>query len=151
MRQNNLNPTLLPTIVPETDKRYEPFPLTDMQHAFWVGRSGVFELGNVANHGYYEIEGKNLDLDRLNKGLQKLIDRHDMLRAIVLPDGRQQVLENVPSYQIPVLDLRGKEAGEIETELAAIRDRSRLRPHRRKNSGDRIIRAIARLLVKSPR
>lgn len=121
--QNNLNPTLLPIVVPEPDKRYEPFPLTDMQHAFWVGRSGVFELGNVANHGYYEIEGKNLDLDRLNKGLQRLIDRHDMLRAIVLPDGRQQVLETVPLYEIAVLDLRDKNEQEIETELAAIRDR----------------------------
>lgn len=123
LRQNNLNPTLLPIVVPEPDKRYEPFPLTDMQHAFWVGRSGVFELGNVANHGYYEIEGKNLDLDRLNKGLQKLIDRHDMLRAIVLPDGRQQVLATVPPYQIAVLDLRGKDETEIESKLAAIRDR----------------------------
>ncbi len=78
MRQNNLNFTSLPTIVPEPDQRYEPFPLTDMQHAFWMGRSGVFELGNVANHGYYEIEGKNLDLARLNAGLQKLIARHQM-------------------------------------------------------------------------
>ena len=122
LRQNNGNSAVLPTIVPELDRRYEPFPLTDMQHAFWVGRSGVFELGNVANHGYYEIEGKNLDLSKLNAALQRLIDRHDMLRAIVLPDGRQQVLETVPPYQIPVLDLRGKE-GEVKTELAAIRDR----------------------------
>ncbi|WP_036486315.1 non-ribosomal peptide synthetase [Myxosarcina sp. GI1] len=123
LRQNKSNPTALPTIVPESDKRYEPFPLTDMQHAFWVGRSGVFELGNVANHGYYEIEGKNLDLDRLNTTLQRLIDRHDMLRAIVLPDGRQQVLKTVPTYEIPVLDLRDKEEPEVKTELAAIRDR----------------------------
>ncbi len=123
LRQNNAYTAALPTIISETDKRYEPFPLTDMQHAFWVGRSGVFELGNVANHGYYEIEGKNLDLARLDRGLQTLIDRHDMLRAIVLPDGQQQVLATVTPYQIVVLDLRGKEKGEIESELAAIRDR----------------------------
>ncbi|MGL4618100.1 amino acid adenylation domain-containing protein [Chroococcidiopsis sp.] len=123
LRQNSLNHTTLPTIVPEPYNRYEPFPLTDMQHAFWMGRSGVFELGNVANHGYYEIEGKNLDLERLNAGLQKLIDRHDMLRAIVLPDGQQQILETVPPYQIEVLDLRGKEQKEIESEIEIIRDR----------------------------
>ena len=121
--QNSFNQTALPTIVPELDQRYEPFPLTDMQHAFWVGRSGVFELGNVANHGYYEIEGKNLDIERLNRGLQKLIDRHDMLRAIVLPDGRQQILETVLPYQIEVLDLRSKDENVIDSELAAIRDR----------------------------
>jgi amino acid adenylation domain-containing protein len=123
LRQNSLIPTALPTIVPEPNKRYEPFPLTDMQHAFWVGRSGVFELGNVANHGYYEIEGENLDLERLNRGLQKLIDHHDMLRAIVLPDGQQQILETVPPYQIEVLDLRGKDQNEVESELEIIRDR----------------------------
>jgi pyochelin synthetase len=122
LRQNNLNSTILPTIIPEPDKIYEPFPLTDMQHAFWVGRSGVFELGNVANHGYYEIEGKNLDLARLNRGLQKLIDRHGMLRAIVLPDGQQQILETVPPYQIKVLDLQGQDQNAIASELAAIRD-----------------------------
>ncbi len=123
LRQNKLNPPILPTIIPEPDKIYEPFPLTDMQHAFWLGRSGVFELGNVANHGYYEIEGKNLDLARLNGGLQKLIDRHEMLRAVVLPDGQQQILETVPPYQIKVLDLQGQDQNAIASELAAIRDR----------------------------
>jgi len=123
LRQNSLNYDALPSIVPEPERGYEPFPLTDMQHAFWVGRSGVFELGNVANHGYYEIEGKNLDLERLNAGLQKLIDRHDMLRAIILPDGQQQILKTVPPYQIEVLDLRGQDENAIASEIAAIRDR----------------------------
>ncbi|MFP5270440.1 non-ribosomal peptide synthetase [Coleofasciculus sp.] len=113
----------LPKIVPAPDQRYEPFPLTDMQHAFWVGRSGVLELGNVANHGYYEIEGKDLNLDRLNQTLQQLIERHDMLRAIVLPDGQQQILQTVPAYQIEVLDLRGKDAEIVTEKIQAIRDR----------------------------
>ncbi len=113
--------TALPTIEPAPNQRYEPFPLTDMQHAFWVGRSGVLELGNVANHGYYEIEGNNLDLKRLNPALQKLIERHDMLRAVVLPDGQQQVLQKVPPYQIEVLDLRGKDDKAVTAQIEAIR------------------------------
>ena len=28
--------------------RHEPFPLTDIQQAYWVGRSDAFELGNVS-------------------------------------------------------------------------------------------------------
>ncbi|NEQ81120.1 MAG: non-ribosomal peptide synthetase, partial [Moorea sp. SIO2I5] len=113
--------TSLPAVVPAPDSRYEPFPLTDMQYAFWVGRSGVFELGSVANHGYYEIEGHDLDPERLNWALQKVIERHDMLRAVVLPDGQQQVLEQVPPYQIEVLDLRGKEDKTVTSEIEAIR------------------------------
>ncbi|OWY64818.1 non-ribosomal peptide synthetase [cyanobacterium TDX16] len=125
LRQSDVNTssTDLPAIVPAPDWRYEPFPLTDMQHAFWVGRSGVFELGHVANHGYYEIESHNLDLERLNWALQQLIDRHDMLRAVVLPDGRQQILKQVPAYQIEVLDLSGQDEAFVKSQLEEIRDR----------------------------
>lgn len=112
----------LPAIAPAPESRYEPFPLTDMQHAFWIGRSGVLQLGNVSNHGYYEIEGVTLDLERLNITLQQLIERHDMLRAIVLPDGQQRILKEVPPYQIQVIDLRGKEQAVIDAQLEAIRE-----------------------------
>jgi pyochelin synthetase len=112
----------LPMLVPAPESRYEPFPLTDMQHAFWIGRSGILELGGVSNHGYYEIEGGDLDVDRLNIALQRLIDRHDMLRAVVLPDGQQQILQKVPLYQMPVVDLRGKAESEIAAGLAAMRE-----------------------------
>jgi amino acid adenylation domain-containing protein len=115
--------TALPAIVPAPELRYEPFPLTDMQHAFWVGRSGVLELGSVGNHGYYEIEGNNLNLERLNWALQKLIERHDMLRAVVLPDGQQQILEQVPPYPFEVLDLTSQDAEFVKIQLEAIRQR----------------------------
>lgn len=125
LHQNNMSASdaSLPKVVPAPESRYEPFPLTDMQHAFWVGRSGVLELGTVANHGYYEIEGHDLDLEQLNWALQKSIERHDMLRAVVLPDGQQQVLKQVPPYQIEVLDLREQEDHVVASEIDAIRQR----------------------------
>ncbi|WP_449417843.1 non-ribosomal peptide synthetase [Phormidium nigroviride] len=125
LRQNSMSAssTSLPVINPAPGLRYEPFPLTDMQHAFWVGRSGVLDLGTVANHGYYEIECHGLDLERLNAALPQLIERHDMLRAIVLPDGQQQVLKQVPVYQMEVLDLREQEKEVVTSEIEAIRDR----------------------------
>lgn len=112
----------LPPLIRYPEDRYQPFPLTDLQHAYWVGRLGVMELGNVANHGYYEIEGRGLDVDRLNCALQYLIDRHDMLRAIILPDGRQQVLERVPAYEMAVLDLRDASSTESDRAIATIRE-----------------------------
>ncbi|MEQ8973608.1 MAG: amino acid adenylation domain-containing protein [Coleofasciculus sp. C1-SOL-03] len=119
----SVSSTALPTIVPAPEQRYEPFPLTDMQYAFWVGRSGILELGNVANHGYYEIEGKDLNVEGLNWALQQLIERHDMLRVVVLPDGQQQVQKTVPPYQMKVVDLRGKTENVVGETLADIRDR----------------------------
>ena len=32
------------------------FPLTELQHAYWAGRSGAFAMGNIACHAYLETE-----------------------------------------------------------------------------------------------
>jgi amino acid adenylation domain-containing protein len=108
-------------LLPDRRKRFEPFPLTDIQRAYYVGRSGDFDLGNVACHAYYEVESLYLDLPRLALAFRKIIERHDMLRAIVLPDGRQQVLEHVPPYQIAEVDLRGRAPEEAADHLESIR------------------------------
>ncbi|NEO98571.1 MAG: amino acid adenylation domain-containing protein, partial [Symploca sp. SIO2E9] len=113
----------LPTIVPALEQRHQPFPLTDIQQAYWLGRDQAFELSNIAAHGYIELESNNLNLEKLNLAWQKLIERHDMLRVIILPDGRQQVLETVPPYQIEVLDLRGQLPEVVNAKLESIRDR----------------------------
>ncbi|MDJ0658843.1 MAG: amino acid adenylation domain-containing protein [Crocosphaera sp.] len=122
LQQNQQNQNnKLPSIIANPDHRYDPFPLTDMQHAFWVGRMGVLELGDVANHGYYEIEGQELNLDSLTWALNQLINRHDMLRAVMLPDGQQQVLKKVPEYEIKATDLRKKDKNTIIEYLNNIR------------------------------
>lgn len=101
--------------------RYEPFPLTDLQQAYYVGRSDDFELGGVSCHTYFEVETDTLNLERLNLALRQLIERHDMLRCVILPDGRQRILERVPPYQIEVIDLRGQNADTITARLQAMR------------------------------
>ncbi|HSG38293.1 MAG TPA: amino acid adenylation domain-containing protein, partial [Thermoanaerobaculia bacterium] len=110
-----------PAVVPDLSLRGEPFPLTDVQQAYWIGRTGAFELGQVATHIYMEMNARGVDIQRMEQAWRRLIDRHDMLRAIVLPDGRQQILETVPPYQIEVLDLRGKDAAEQAPELERVR------------------------------
>src|SRR5262249_53117535 len=97
--------TRLPVLVPDRINLHTPFPLTEVQQAYWIGRSGVFEMGNVSTHAYIELESASFDLERFEHALQRVIARHGMLRAIVLPDGRQQILESVPPYEINVLEL----------------------------------------------
>jgi amino acid adenylation domain-containing protein len=99
---DRLPPARLPVLRPDPERRHEPFPLTDVQQAYWIGRSGIFELGNVSTHVYLELETTGLDLERLGKALRRMIERHDMLRMVVLPDGRQRVLPTVPDYEIAV-------------------------------------------------
>ncbi|MFZ6027918.1 MAG: non-ribosomal peptide synthetase [Chloroflexota bacterium] len=113
----------LPRIVPDPARSEAPFPLTDVQQAYWIGRSGAFELGNIAAYGYLEFESGDLDVARFNRALQRLIDRHGMLRAIVLPDGTQQILDHLPPYHIETLDLRGKDSTYANEQLTAIRQR----------------------------
>lgn len=110
----------LPEIVPAPADRYAPFPLTELQQAYWFGRTSAFEMGAVASCAYVEVERAGLDLERFNRAWERLTARHDMLRAVVLPDGRQQVLETVPPYQVEVLDLRSQPAEAREARLKEI-------------------------------
>src|SRR5947209_1376331 len=112
----------LPTVVPKPLERYAPFGLTEIQKAYYVGRSSAFELGGVSTHVYFEFDAEDLDLPCLNVALLRLVERHDMLHAVVLADGRQQVLPRVDPYAIPVEDLRGVAAAEAEERLRAVSD-----------------------------
>ncbi|HEY6324560.1 MAG TPA: condensation domain-containing protein, partial [Thermoanaerobaculia bacterium] len=112
----------LPSLVPDPALRHVPFPLTEVQEAYWIGRGGLFELGNVASHSYSEVEFRDLDLPRLERAWQRLIERHDMLRAVVLGDGTQRVLAEVPPYRFGILDLRGVPAAAAAARLAAVRE-----------------------------
>jgi pyochelin synthetase len=113
-------PTTAP-IVPRPQERHEPFPLTDIQHAYWVGRSSAVELGGVSTHLYFELERDGLDTERLTESLRRVIDRHDMLRAVVLPDGRQRVLPEVPPYEIAVADVGGLPARDGDRQVERTR------------------------------
>lgn len=113
----------LPTIVPNPEERYQPFSLTDIQQAYWLGRSGAFELSNVSTHVYVEIETVDVTIEQFERAWQRLIDRHEMLRVIVRPDGQQQILERVPPYKVEVLDLRKSSEIEAAKQLIEVRDR----------------------------
>lgn len=115
-----------PPITADLEKRGEPFPLTEIQEAYWAGRSGLFDLGTGGANSYMEYElisAGGAFVDRLEWAFQEFIDRHDMMRAVVLPDGRQQVLAEVAPFQITRVDLRGQSAEGVEAALRRTRDR----------------------------
>lgn len=91
---------------PDAEHRHEPFPLTDVQRAFWIGRSARIPLGGVGSHFYLEFDGADIDVDRIEEAWNRLIARHEMLRAVVAPDGTQRILPDVPRYRIRTIDLR---------------------------------------------
>ena len=113
--------TGLPAVQPDVLNRFEPFPLTDLQQAYLVGRSEGIELGNISCHGYSEVDMEDWDRERFQTALQKIIDRHEMLRCVVLPEGLQQILSSPPKYEIKVEDLRGLDEVTAVARLASIR------------------------------
>ncbi|MEU3604600.1 amino acid adenylation domain-containing protein [Streptomyces sp. NPDC035033] len=114
---------LTPTAGPAA--RYEPFPLTALQQAYLVGRTDAFELGGVSTSFLVEVDLDDTDTDRLAAAFRHLIDRHDMLRAVVSRDGHQRVLPEVPAYRIPVVDLRECDGDERARRLAGIHEEMR--------------------------
>ena len=111
----------LPTLEPDPESRHEPFPLTDLQQAYWLGQSGAFDLGNISPQDYSEIETLDLDVDRLNQAIHRLIQRHDMLRVKMLPDGRQQILPEISDYRADFADLSGVDAESRKRSLLELR------------------------------
>ncbi len=82
----------------------EPFSLTEVQTAYMLGRNPQFELSGISPQTYFEYETE-LDIARLSRSFQKVIQRHPMLRAVILPEGKQQILRDVPEYEIEVESL----------------------------------------------
>lgn len=93
-------------IVPDIKNAYSPFPLTDIQRAYVLGRQNIYDLGNIATHAYIERDYYDLDILKLESTFNQLIRRHSMLRVVFDVDSfSQRILEDVPYYKIQIQHL----------------------------------------------
>ncbi|MFD5655054.1 amino acid adenylation domain-containing protein [Streptomyces sp. NPDC127039] len=104
------------SLVPDPEHRHDPFPPTDVQLAYWLGRGEDFTLGGVGCHFYREYDIPGLDVARLEEAVNRLVARHEMLRAVFDADGNQRVLTEVPRFTVDVTDA-GPEPDEARTAL----------------------------------
>ncbi len=98
------------------------FPLAVLQHAYWIGRGEGQWLGGVAAHLYTEFDGVGVDPDRLRTAIERLVIRHDMLRARFTADGQQRIEPTSGWRGLTVHDLRGLDHQQSTARLASIRD-----------------------------
>lgn len=112
----------LPQIQPDPENRYNPFPLNEIQQAYFVGRQAHMELGNISTHGYSEIDCNDLDLDQFGQAWRRVIDHHEMLRGVIDHNAMQRVLKDVPPYNICIKDLRDFSSEEIDQHLRKTRE-----------------------------
>ncbi|GHG98886.1 non-ribosomal peptide synthetase [Streptomyces lanatus] len=103
-------------LVPDPDGRHLPFPLTEVQSSYLLGRTDVFAHGGIGCHAYLEYElPSSVAPERVADVWRALVKRHDSLRTVYHPDG-QQVLKDLPPYDIPVAG--ADEADRLRGELA---------------------------------
>ncbi|MBN8737907.1 MAG: amino acid adenylation domain-containing protein, partial [Xanthomonadaceae bacterium] len=114
----------LPEVVHDAATRHEPFALTDIQQAYWLGRADVFEIGNVAAHAYseHELSADAFSIAEFEDAFNRLLRRHDMLRMVVDAEGRQRVLADPGRYVVAYRDLAQVDPAAREAELLATRE-----------------------------
>jgi 3-oxoacyl-(acyl-carrier-protein) synthase/non-ribosomal peptide synthetase component F/acyl carrier protein len=112
-----------PMVGANVNERFEPFPLTDIQESFLTGRQLTIDGERVGCHIYFETQVEALDIYRLNETWGRLIAHHELLRALILPSGQQQIMKEVPKFQIKVLDLRRLAMTERQEKLDELRSR----------------------------
>jgi yersiniabactin nonribosomal peptide synthetase len=104
-------------ITADLGHRHDPFALTDVQRAYWLGRHADFTLGGVGSYWYWEYEADSVDLDRLEDAWNRVIERHEMMRAVLDDDGHQRILPTVPRFRLSVRETTSGDHDEAVAEL----------------------------------
>ncbi len=102
---DNETTQVFPEIAADKANKFKPFSLTDVQQSFLVGKHFSESGDHVGCHIYLEFDVDGLDVKRLQDCWQILVENHEMLRAIVMPDGTQRIVEDIPEKQDAFLDL----------------------------------------------
>jgi hypothetical protein len=102
--------------------------MSDVPQLLWPGRSAGFDLGGSGanRHVEHECAAAAWPLAALlERALRELIARRPLLRTVVRPDGRTQVLAGVPPYRVRVEDLAGRSPAAVREGVERVRDELR--------------------------
>ncbi|RJS20855.1 hypothetical protein DRW03_19470 [Corallococcus sp. H22C18031201] len=106
----------------EAEAATEVFALTDLQEAFSAGRLLGRASERVGCHFYLELNLPALDVARLRESWRVLLVRHGMLRAVILPEGRQRIRADMPRLDWTEYDQTGASARQLTEHLEHVRE-----------------------------
>ncbi len=81
------------------------FRLTPIQNAYLIGHSSDYELGNINAHYYTEYSCDNIDEEKLQRSINDVIKNNEALRTVIYPSGVQQVISDVPEFELKAVRL----------------------------------------------
>lgn len=116
------NTNILPTLEIDSQSLHFPFPLTPIQQAYYLGRSGYFDLSNISTNIYREFIFEQLDISKLEESLNKLIRRHNMLHAVIISSQEQKILKEPPFYKIQIYNFTDLPESAFKKHLFLLRD-----------------------------
>ncbi|QKX04988.1 amino acid adenylation domain-containing protein [Aquimarina sp. TRL1] len=108
----------VPSFIAYPEKKFAPFPLNEIQYAYWAGRNPELDWGGVSCSAYFEIDMETLDIPQFISALESLINRHEMLRCRIDADGKQQIL---PTIETPLRIYPQEQQNQSENHLEKIR------------------------------
>ncbi|HEY6794246.1 MAG TPA: amino acid adenylation domain-containing protein, partial [Kineosporiaceae bacterium] len=101
----------------------EPFPVTPLQQSYLLGMHEDVTDDPMGCHLYREFEVPGLDPRRLRDAWDEVIAAQEMLRTRIATDGTQQVLAQLPVWEMPVHDHRGLDDDDFAATLRTARRR----------------------------
>ncbi len=102
------------------EDRFEPFPFSDLQMAFYMADNPYLEY-HVRPHYYVEFDCDGLDEQRYLWALNKALHRHRGEVVLVVDDGHLAALPEVPPVTCPINDWRDLDEKEAQSRLAELR------------------------------
>ncbi|MDP9835694.1 amino acid adenylation domain-containing protein [Neorhizobium huautlense] len=78
------------TITAEPDKRHQPYPMTDLQQAYWVGEHGGYAQSAIPCF-FHDCRFDRIEPEVVQQALLRLQTRHEVMTARFLANGTQVV------------------------------------------------------------
>ncbi|WP_245637138.1 amino acid adenylation domain-containing protein [Burkholderia singularis] len=113
-------PSPAPAPLPQRDAD-QPFELSEMQQAYWIGQQSGVPLGSVQPHIRVDFEVDYERVPELGQRLAQLVARHPALRMAVRSDGRAIVEPHAYDPVIGQRDWRGLDAQSLAERLRDVR------------------------------
>ncbi len=107
-------------IIPDKENIYEPFPLADLQEAFYMADNTFMEF-QVRPHYYCEQDLDDVDIARYEFAMNKALRRHKGEAVMITPDKQLQVIENIPYVACKINDLTSLSFEDAQINLLSLR------------------------------